>query len=1035
MENLFELVKSELSKNELTPIKKGEKLFLEQHKNEVPYPVICTIGTITMKFNEAKQHYDKDITFANWRKLTESKFNVSFFNKDNKSWEQFNTNYHYPYYIARMGIITPEQKYGMILIDIDNKPSSDNIFDGMDFIKKYNNKLIPTYTELTLNKGIHLIYYADADFLNKIKNIQNLKVNGTKYFIDVKCTGGLSSLAGSYVKTNDAKLLTMRLINKIMPTELPKFLRKWILENIKDSPIDSKTVVVRNEKTVEELNTFLQVIDPEQFGNNTKTWRRIMFVMNRYNNSIEMFDKFYEWSRKASKYLEVNKTNLLKQWDNLNHKLTESLNVALSDLYEYIRKSDIEFYRKIFPTLYNDAPTNIPFSHEIDCKYITCGDEEYDHALEEWEYYKTLIIHSGLGSGKTTFLCELLKDTEKYKRVLIIAHRISFGNMHFGNLKKQGFTYYLKDKTGVVDAERVIMSIDSLAKYNVERNDKTPFDLIVLDESESLLNHCSSTTLDSRGGDIGTAVLMKQLCLSSNKVLAMDATMTKRTVEFMRSIDKDFIYLHNKNFNVDRNVIMSNDSENVRKQINSCINKNKKIVIVCQSKTDVETMTTELKEQYPTKIIKSYTSNSTTTEKRELEDVNVAWRDVDILIYNSSIESGLSYDKTDFYKMFVIMRDNCNSGRGLVQQLLRIRHLKNTNILCDIGGRLKYENTYPYIWTYDEVKALYNDTKTFNIFPDESIKDVLLWNLIENKNKDANTLYFMFTKYLRETGFTIDESQLQYDNRTKSNKIHSDEQKQTKAKKVERYISYKIPTDMELSEIEEKKLMGSETKEDIEREDLFYINNTFHVQRTNEELFNEFINTFVNNKEAMKTTQNILSGTIEDITDIYGMPVPSFRHKKKQIKTSIIKKILNTIGFDTNNKNEWMTKEDYENKKNELVKAEWWQELCKEPMKFIDIFNINNKHYNMFSAKDNLRYFNIKLNDILQPYNIKLIGKRFGHNETKFRFEFTNHIDEFIKLDYMKTQQKGKKQFIENTQSNYWGEILNKSLVDDFDFD
>ena len=93
------------------------------------------------------------------------------------------------------------------------------------------------------------------------------------------------------------------------------------------------------------------------------------------------------------------------------------------------------------------------------------------------------------------------------KRVLFITYRQTLARDVMRNFGKLGFQNYLDsyEKPNIWDSSRLVVQLDSLLNIII-RNDTfrnsnefdLAFDMIVLDESESLLNHFDEKTMDGR---------------------------------------------------------------------------------------------------------------------------------------------------------------------------------------------------------------------------------------------------------------------------------------------------------------------------------------------------------------------------------------------------------------------------------------------------------------------------------------------------------------------------------------------------------
>jgi type I site-specific restriction endonuclease len=78
---------------------------------------------------------------------------------------------------------------------------------------------------------------------------------------------------------------------------------------------------------------------------------------------------------------------------------------------------------------------------------------------------KALVIKSKYGSGKTTFLRQLM-ESQQYKRVLFITYRQTLARDIMRNFEALGVANYLDayEKPRTWDSERLIVQYDSLMK-------------------------------------------------------------------------------------------------------------------------------------------------------------------------------------------------------------------------------------------------------------------------------------------------------------------------------------------------------------------------------------------------------------------------------------------------------------------------------------------------------------------------------------------------------------------------------------------
>jgi hypothetical protein len=165
---------------------------------------------------------------------------------------------------------------------------------------------------------------------------------------------------------------------------------------------------------------------------------------------------------------------------------------------------------------------------------------------------KTLVVRSRYGSGKTTFLQRLVKKYDP-KRVLFVSYRQTLARDLMRNFGKLGFKNYLdsQEDPEVWNSPRLIVQMDSLM-HVLYKNDKfisedafdLRYDMIILDESESLLAHMDEKTMEKK--EIEIFSFFNQLLEHSGKLLFMDGDISGRTLSFAKSYG-DMTYINNIN--------------------------------------------------------------------------------------------------------------------------------------------------------------------------------------------------------------------------------------------------------------------------------------------------------------------------------------------------------------------------------------------------------------------------------------------------------------------------------------------------------
>ena len=141
----------------------------------------------------------------------------------------------------------------------------------------------------------------------------------------------------------------------------------------------------------------------------------------------------------------------------------------------------------------------------------------------------------------------------------MITYRQSLTNDLYGSFKEYGFKNYLD---GHYNANRIICQVESLYKLSQTifdgyyTDDIPEYDLVIIDEIESILNHYRSTTIKDKED---TFSILKDIVYNSKKLLVLDGDFNNRSYDFIsyfgqsiileNQIKKDkkhFIYTNNR---------------------------------------------------------------------------------------------------------------------------------------------------------------------------------------------------------------------------------------------------------------------------------------------------------------------------------------------------------------------------------------------------------------------------------------------------------------------------------------------------------
>jgi hypothetical protein len=333
---------------------------------------------------------------------------------------------------------------------------------------------------------------------------------------------------------------------------------------------------------------------------------------------------------------------------------------------------------------------------------------------------KSLVLRSRYGSGKTTFMQRLIQEQDP-KRVLFITYRQTLARDIMRNFGKLGFKNYLDsyDEPNVWESPRLIVQLDSLLNIIV-RNDSIRYgsefdlcyDMIVLDESESLLNHFDEGTMKRK--EIEIWELFDELLKHSKKLIMMDGDVSERTLNFASSYG-EMTYIKNINNESNRSInLICNRAKwdmQLKDDLERFYKEDKKfrICIATQSSSEAINLETDIQKQFPHLCVKRLVGDdSGATKKAMLEDINKSLEEANVFIYSPTIESGVDIT-IPVKKLYGILSCKSNSQRAYLQMLARCRNLEDGRIDVMNSPFLRINNNHSF-WTYEEVLQMNKET-------------------------------------------------------------------------------------------------------------------------------------------------------------------------------------------------------------------------------------------------------------------------------------------------------------------------------------
>jgi hypothetical protein len=289
------------------------------------------------------------------------------------------------------------------------------------------------------------------------------------------------------------------------------------------------------------------------------------------------------------------------------------------------------------------------------------------------------------------------------------------------------------------------------------------YDLIVLDESESLLAHLDEGTMDGKA--IETFEFLDELLRLSSRVVCLDGDMSGRTLSFAGTYG-EVQYVRNVAKAEGKAIRVMHVEAEFREKLAEDVARFQaedasfRICVACQGAGQVEDLRAWLADRYPElKIVKLTGLDSGETKRQIFENINVTLGDANVFIYSPVVESGVDIT-VPVRKIYGTLCSKSNSQRAYLQMLARCRNVADGEVVLLSDPSFRLNERYDF-WQYHEVEALNRETlgiptgqrrlradgDVLSFAEDASLKrkTISVYNATEKLNKHP----LLFLNYLR----------------------------------------------------------------------------------------------------------------------------------------------------------------------------------------------------------------------------------------------------------------------------------------------
>ncbi len=465
---------------------------------------------------------------------------------------------------------------------------------------------------------------------------------------------------------------------------------------------------------------------------------------------------------------------------------------------------------------------------------------------------------------------------------------------------------------------KLIIQLESLMKL-VEDDDNSiiipNYDIVVLDEIEGLLNQFDSPTLKRLNARY-LFELFTNILKYSKKVIALDGDMAKRSYNFLSNII-DTTSTNNKpihivnNFQSEKHITVTNNKTEFDNTLFNDINNNdnnniNRVFICCQSINDAELLKQDIINKYnhlEEKILLVSSKIDDALRMEIMTDVNkyILDKDVRVFIITPSIEAGVDVT-VEFTKVYGMLKGCSNSPRQFLQMLGRVRNCTNNTIML-------YNANYSFTTSNQLITYSELEEQVSQFFGEEDIKPELktvssddssttfqyvfsafdkneINNLLEHKNASFTLFLSQLSVLCVSKGWTITLVD------GNNNKHHKKSKDKTENIIVANILKADSITSMEEFEmIQSKKEKTSFEKYQIQK----YV---LQKMLATDELTEEHVKTFIHSN----LLSNYISLRNNNSNSNNDEPIKQqllLKQKLKQYRLTIIRTIIDTFGFNT----------------------------------------------------------------------------------------------------------------------------------------
>eukprot|EP00798_Chlamydomonas_sp_ICE-L_P025646 gene25646-biopygen20131 len=233
-----------------------------------------------------------------------------------------------------------------------------------------------------------------------------------------------------------------------------------------------------------------------------------------------------------------------------------------------------------------------------------------------------------------------------------------------------------------------------LAEHTCMRYLTSGFDIVVLDEVESLLRHFMSPTVATPLAELQG--LANMLNATTTGVVTMDATWGSVTKEFLKQAGLRNLLVVNDYRSTEnaRTFAISKDDATWSAQIRDDIIAGRNVVVVSLSQERAMQVHKAALDTFDdpkdaARLCLLHTSKTADAVKAKLIDVDALWSSKRIVVYTPTISAGVDFSTEHFDRMYLYLCPGSAAPMGALQMTGRVRHLVDTDVRTLVAKNMR----------------------------------------------------------------------------------------------------------------------------------------------------------------------------------------------------------------------------------------------------------------------------------------------------------------------------------------------------------